>query len=39
MRILYDISTLGLGHLYAQSRGGAYRADLHISEGLAASET
>ena len=38
MRVLYDISTLGLGHLYAQSRGGAYRADLHISEGLAASE-
>ncbi len=38
MRVLYDISTLGFGHLYAQSRGGAYRVDLHISEGLAASE-
>jgi glycosyltransferase involved in cell wall biosynthesis len=37
MRVLYDISTLGFGHLYAQSRGGAYRVDLHISEGLAAS--
>jgi len=37
MRILYDISTLGLAHLYTQSRGGAYRADLHITGGLAAS--
>lgn len=38
MRVLYDISTLGLAHLYQQSRGGAYRVDLHISEGLAASD-
>ncbi|HEX2166141.1 MAG TPA: hypothetical protein VHG09_02775, partial [Longimicrobiales bacterium] len=38
MRVLYDISTLGLGHLYQQSRGGAYRVDLHITEGLAASK-
>ena len=38
MRVLYDISTLGLAHLYQQSRGGAYRVDLHISGGLAASE-
>ena len=37
MRVLYDISTLGFAHLYRQSRGGAYRAELHISEGLAAS--
>lgn len=37
LRVLYDISTLGLGHLYQQSRGGAFRVDLHISEGLAAS--
>lgn len=37
MRVLYDISTLGFGHLYQQSRGGAYRVELHISEGLAAS--
>lgn len=38
MRVLYDISTLGLGHLYQQSRGGAYRVDLHITEGLAADD-
>lgn len=37
MRVLYDISTLGLGHLYQQSRGGGYRVDVHITEGLAAS--
>ena len=37
MRVLYDISTLGLGHLYQQSRGGSYRVDLHLTEGLAAS--
>jgi glycosyltransferase involved in cell wall biosynthesis len=36
VRVLYDVSTLGLGYLYQQSRGGAYRADLHICEGLAA---
>jgi glycosyltransferase involved in cell wall biosynthesis len=35
MRVLYDISTIGLGHLYEQSRGGAYRAELRIAEGLA----
>jgi glycosyltransferase involved in cell wall biosynthesis len=38
IRILYDISTLGFAHLYAQSRGGAYRVDLHLAEGLAGSE-
>lgn len=37
MRVLYDISTLGLGHLYQQSRGGSYRVDRHLAEGLAAS--
>lgn len=37
MRVLYDISTLGLAHLYRQSRGGSYRVDLHLTEGLAAS--
>jgi glycosyltransferase involved in cell wall biosynthesis len=37
MRVLYDISTLGLGHLYQQSRGGAFRVDLHMTEALAAS--
>src|ERR671914_641563 len=37
MRVLYDISTLGLAHLYPQSRGGAFRVDLHLAEGLAAS--
>jgi glycosyltransferase involved in cell wall biosynthesis len=37
MRVLYDISTLGLAHLYPQSRGGAFRADLNIADGLAAS--
>ncbi len=37
MRILYDVSTLGLGHLYVQSRGGSYRADRHLTEGLVAS--
>jgi len=38
MRVLYDISTLGLGRRYVQSRGGSYRADRHITEGLLASE-
>lgn len=37
MRVLYDISSLGLAYLYTQSRGGAFRVDLHIGEGLAAS--
>jgi glycosyltransferase involved in cell wall biosynthesis len=37
MRVLYDISSLGLAHLYQQSRGGAFRVDLHLGEGLAAS--
>jgi glycosyltransferase involved in cell wall biosynthesis len=37
MRVLYDISILGLAYLYQQSRGGSCRVDLHITEGLAAS--
>jgi glycosyltransferase involved in cell wall biosynthesis len=37
MRVLYDISTLGFAHLYQQSRGGAFRVDLHVTEGLEAS--
>src|SRR3954468_20816977 len=36
MRVLYDISTLGLAHLYPQSRGGSFRADLNITQRLAA---
>lgn len=37
MRVLYDISNLGLGHLYPESRGGGFRVDIHIAEQLAAS--
>jgi glycosyltransferase involved in cell wall biosynthesis len=37
MRVLYDISALGLAYLYQLSRGGSYRVDMHITEGLAAS--
>jgi len=37
MRVLYDISMLGLGHLYSRSRGGSHRADRHLAEGLMAS--
>jgi glycosyltransferase involved in cell wall biosynthesis len=38
MRVLYDISMLGLGHLYSLSRGGSHRADRHLAEGLLASD-
>ncbi|HVG46090.1 MAG TPA: hypothetical protein VM890_15210, partial [Longimicrobium sp.] len=38
MRVLYDISMLGLGQLYPLSRGGGYRADRHLAEGLMASD-
>lgn len=38
MRVLYDISTLGLGQLYVQSRGGSHRADQHVVAGLAADQ-
>lgn len=38
LRILYDASTLGIGHLYAMSRGGGFRVDQHLTEGLAASD-
>ena len=37
LRVLYDASTLGIGHLYAMSRGGGFRVDRHLTEGLAAS--
>jgi glycosyltransferase involved in cell wall biosynthesis len=37
MRVVYDISMLGLGQLYALSRGGVHRADRHLAEGLMAS--
>jgi glycosyltransferase involved in cell wall biosynthesis len=37
MRVLYDISMLGLGHLYSLSRGGSHRADRHLVEGMMAS--
>ena len=37
MRVLYDISNLGLGYLYPDSRGGGFRVDLHMVEQLAAS--
>jgi glycosyltransferase involved in cell wall biosynthesis len=37
MRVVYDISMLGLGHLYSLSRGGVHRVDRHLAEGLMAS--
>ncbi|HYJ80980.1 MAG TPA: glycosyltransferase family 1 protein [Longimicrobiaceae bacterium] len=37
MRVLFDISMLGLGHLYSLSRAGTFRAHQHLAEGLAAS--
>jgi glycosyltransferase involved in cell wall biosynthesis len=37
IRVLYDISTLGLGHLSVGSRGGSYRADRHVLSGLVTS--
>ncbi|HEU0299316.1 MAG TPA: glycosyltransferase family 1 protein [Longimicrobium sp.] len=36
MRILYDVSALGLGQLYPLSRGGSFRVHRHLAEGLAA---
>jgi len=36
MRVVYDISMLGLGQLYSLSRGGVHRADRHLAEGLLA---
>jgi glycosyltransferase involved in cell wall biosynthesis len=36
MRILYDVSALGLGELYPLSRGGSFRVHQHLAEGLAA---
>jgi glycosyltransferase involved in cell wall biosynthesis len=37
MRVLLDISPLGLGQMYALSRCGIYRVHEHLAEGLAAS--
>lgn len=37
MRVIFDISPLGLGHLYSDSRGGTYRVHRHLAEGLVAS--
>lgn len=37
MRVLYDISNLGLGELYRESRGGGFRVDMQMVEQLAAS--
>jgi len=37
MRVVYDISTLGLGQLYALSRGGSFRVHRHLAEALLAS--
>jgi glycosyltransferase involved in cell wall biosynthesis len=34
MRILYDISVLGLGTLYSAGRTGVYRVVEHVAEGL-----
>jgi len=38
MRVLYDISMLGLGQLYSLSRGGSHRVDRHLAEGLMATD-
>ena len=37
MRVLLDVSWLGLGHLYAQSRSGSFRANQHLAEALVSS--
>jgi len=37
MRVLLDISTLGLGTLHPHARGGGFRADEHLVRDLAAS--
>jgi glycosyltransferase involved in cell wall biosynthesis len=37
MRVLFDISILGLGQLHSLSRGGSYRVDQNLAEGLLAS--
>jgi glycosyltransferase involved in cell wall biosynthesis len=37
MRVLVDVSWLGLGHLYEDARSGSYRAHLHLVEALARS--
>ncbi len=37
MKVLLDVSTLGLGVHHREARGGAFRADEHLLEALAAS--
>ena len=37
LRVLYDISGLGLGHVSPHGRGGSYRVDRHLAELLRAS--
>jgi glycosyltransferase involved in cell wall biosynthesis len=37
MRILLDISVLGLGHVFPEMRGGTFRVHEHLAEGLARS--
>jgi glycosyltransferase involved in cell wall biosynthesis len=37
MRVILDISAIGLGMLHPEGRGGAFRADEHLLEELAAS--
>lgn len=37
MRVLLDISVLGLGHAYPEMRGGTFRVHEHLAEGLARS--
>ena len=37
VRVLLDISTLGLGELHPETRGGGFRVDQHLAQQLAAS--
>jgi glycosyltransferase involved in cell wall biosynthesis len=37
MRILLDVSVLGLGHAFPEMRGGTFRVHEHLAEGLARS--
>jgi glycosyltransferase involved in cell wall biosynthesis len=37
MRVLLDVTWLGLGHLYEEARSGSFRAHLHLTEALARS--
>lgn len=37
MRVLLDVSVLGLGHAFPEMRGGTFRVHEHLAEGLARS--